>query len=421
MKFMTLPILFSALGIVGTSARKPSGQQQLSAALGAGFEATGIAQIETSLINLAREKSTPDSSTLESIAIIQQYINAMKADVLERASDTQAGLNQSWHNLVNCRLNLTDASSNLSILNATHRDCSDAESTMGSQYLNCLNTCETECSSSQAVCDQYCTVNIPDMPSPSPSPGPGTCHFADTVKGDDEVGTYKEWDSNLIYERWAHYFNGLYSDWTAKRNSCRNQVTTMQNCYQHCASTHGTFYATKKQECTDHQYDLEAAACHENSAVCQAYQGCFGSLTETYQADVDSARASQASWYSEYRGIQRVVCLLGAFNASVVSGADLTAALNTCQSTVFDPCAEERSLCLDIYPSPQMESCNGTYSNNTLRPGSSAWIEAFYTGMPNMTTWEACGASCCASGGPEPPTPSPLPSTNCSLCTNESF
>jgi len=422
MKLLTVPSILYALGLVDTSARKPAGQQQLSAALGAGFEESGIEQIESSLINLAREKSTPDSSTLESLAIIQTYIDAMKVDVLERATATQAGINQSWHNLVNCRLNLTDASTNLTILDATHKDCSHEESTMSTQYRNCLSTCETQCTSSQAVCDQYCAVNIPDpMPAPNPVAGPGTCHFAGPVKGDDEVGDYKEWDSKVWYERWVAYFGGLYTEWTTKRTNCRNSVTTMQNCYQSCESTYGTSYLTKKQECTDHQYDLEAAACHESSSSCLDYQSCFRSLTNTYRADVNSGNASKESWFSEYRGIMRVVCLLDAYNASIVNGAALSPAMSACQATVFDPCTEDSRLCLDIYPFPEEEPCNGTYGNNTLQPGSQAWVDAFYTNMPNMTTWESCGAQCCTSVGPLPGVLVPFPSNNCQLCTNESF
>jgi hypothetical protein len=421
MKLSTMPMLLLLLGLVGTWARKPGSPQELSAAPDAGFGANSLAEIETSLVNLAREKSTPDSSTSESIAIILSYIAAMKDDVLTRASATQSGLNQSWNNLVNCRLNLTDASTNLTLLNATHRDCSSEESTMGTQYLSCLSTCETQCTSSQAVCDQYCAVNVPDMPSPTPSPSPGTCHFTGPVKGDDEVGDYKEWDSNVWYERWVGYFDGLYSDWNTKRTNCRNTATTMQNCYQHCTSTYGTSYETKKQECTDHQYDLESAACHETSRNCLAYQSCHGALYNTYQADVNSANASQSSWYSEYRGIMRVECLLSAYNASIVAGTDVTSAMDSCQATTFYPCTEQQSLCLQIYPYPEEEACNGTYGNATLQPGSAAWVEAFYTDMPNMTTWETCGAQCCDSGGPSAPTPTTFPATNCSLCTNESF
>jgi len=421
MKLSTMPVLLLLLGLAGTWARKPGSQQELSAAPDAGFGADGLAQIEQSLLNLAREKSTPDSSTLESIAIILSYITAMKDDVLTRANATQSGLSQSWTNLANCRLNLTDASTNLTILNATHRDCSQEESTMGVQLLNCMGTCETQCTSSQAICDQYCAVNVPDMPTPSPAPAPGTCHFSGPVKGDDEVGDYKEWDSNLWYGRFVDYFDGLYTDWTTKRTSCVNSVTTMQNCYQQCTSTYGTSYTTKKQECTDHQYDLEAAACHENSNNCLAYQSCHRALTYTYQADVSSANASQSSWSSEYRGIMRVECLLSAYNSSIVSGADLTAAMNSCQTRTFYPCTEQPSLCLQFYPAPEEEPCNGTYGNNTMQPGSGAWVEAFYTDMPNMTTWEACGAQCCDGGGPVPPTPTPFPSTDCTLCTNESF
>jgi len=503
MKLSTMPMLLLLLGLVGTWARKPGSQQELSAAPDAGFGANSLAGIETSLLSLAREKSTPDSSTSESIAIILSYIAAMKDDVLTRASATQSGLNQSWNNLVNCRLNLTDASTNLTILNATHRDCSQEESTMGAQHLSCLSTCETQCTSSQAVCDQYCAVNVPDMPSPSPSPSPGTCHFSGPVKGDDEIGDYKEWDSNVWYERWVGYFDGLYSDWSTKRTNCMNTATTMQNCYQHCTSTYGTSYETKKQECTDHQYDLEAAACHETSSNCLAYQSCHGALYNTYQADVNSANSSQSSWYSEYMGIMRVECLLSAYNSSLAattgytegeiqnaeysaawsdsstywdaadeasvqaacdadsdclgywqgwggdkwtllksgsrtwsvgvpndtvlvvkvkgSGSDLASAMDSCQTTTFYPCTEQPSLCLQIYPYPEEEACNGTYGNTTLQPGSAAWIEAFYTDMPNMTTWETCGAQCCDSGGPTPPTPTSFPATNCSLCTNESF
>lgn len=407
MKLPTMPMLLLVLGLVGTLARNPTGQQELSAAHDAGLGANSLAQIEASVLSLAREKSSNDNSTLESIALIEQYIGLMKNDVLIRANATQAGLDQSWYNLVNCKLNLS-TSANTAVLNATHRDCSQQESSLRQTYTDCTSLCATHCITTQADCGLFCEVDTY-----------GGCHFEGPVKPDDVNQDFREWDGLQYYQRLANDFDDLLADWTTKKNTCKDTLNTMQNCYLNCETTQGSAYETKKAECTEHQYDLETAACPEKSSPCAAYSSCHDALTDTYLADSETAQLSEASWKTEYRGLMRIQCLLDAYSENAISGADIQAGLDACEQAVFTPCEEQISLCLTYHTAPAKESCS-SMANETLLPGSSYWVEAYYTNMPEGTTWEGCGAPCCLPDGATPPIPDSLPAANCSLCTNES-
>lgn len=428
MKLSFMSQLVLVLGLYGALARKPSNQPEVSVVTDDGFSAGSLAQIETSILSLANDRSSADAdnSTLESLAIIQSFLNTMKQDVVTRANATQSGVNQSWHNLVNCKLNLTASpTQNLTVLSTIHRECSEQESSLLSSHSNCTGNCDETCATAQATCGLYCPVNtpqpMPGPPVPSPTPSPTSCWYDQTqLKNVDEAGIYHEWESNLYYKKFEDAFSALYDDWKAKRDDCHGKVTSMNSCYNSCDNGQGNSYSAKKQECTDHQHDLEAAACHGSSSSCDAYQSCFRSLTNIYKEDVDSANASQSNWYHEYRGIMRVECLLDAFKASIVAGSDLSTALNACQSQTFYPCTAEPSLCLEFYPLPNEEDCNGTYANTTLQPGSTEWIDTYYLNMPVGTTYEQCGAACCVPSSLTTTTTTATPSShNCTLCCTD--
>eukprot|EP00930_Biecheleria_cincta_P085563 TRINITY_DN7493_c0_g1_i7.p1 TRINITY_DN7493_c0_g1~~TRINITY_DN7493_c0_g1_i7.p1 ORF type:complete len:469 (-),score=68.32 TRINITY_DN7493_c0_g1_i7:105-1415(-) len=426
MKQNSMPLLVLVLGLFGAWARKPNDQQELLAApADAGLSGDSIAQIERSLLNLAQEQRNPDSSTLESIALIDSFIANMKQDILDRANSSQLAVSRSFQNLVNCKLNLTlETRENLSTLSAIHRECSAEESQLATNYKTCTDNCDTRCATAQASCGLYCPVNtpqpMPGNPVPSPTPSPTSCWYdTSQVKDDNAVGLYHEWEANQYYQKWEDNFQALYDEWKTKRDTCKDRVDELSSCWTNCASVHANAYERKKQECTEHQYDLETAACFGASRSCYAYQSCHASLVNIYLGDVASANASQSVWYDEYRGIMRVECLLDAFNASIISGASLTSALDACQARTFQPCTAVPRLCLQIYPLPETEQCNTTFVNGSVQPGSAEWIQTHYSNMPSKTTYEECGAQCCVHGPPATTittTTALAPSSNCSLC-----
>lgn len=375
----------------------------------------------------ATTQAAPDNSTLEAIATIYELMNSLIQDVLQRANASQLGVTQSYEKLVGCKLNLTtETSSNLTILNTRHRECSAEESTLAASYVTCTSNCESRCATAQASCGLYCPVNIPQpmpgTPVPSPTPSPTSCWYdTEQVKTDDEVGTYHEWEANLYYKKWEDNFQTLYDDWKTKRDSCHDRVSEMNTCYTSCSTAQAATYQAKKQECTEHQYDLEAAACPDDSPACLGYQACHAFLTNVYVDDITAANASQAIWYVQYQGIMRVVCLLDAFNSSIITGANLSSALDACQARTFEPCTEAPSLCLTLYPVPEAELCNGTFANTSLQPGSDEWITTYYSDMPESTSYEECGAKCCVPGPSTTTTTTSttlVPSSDCLLCCN---
>jgi len=434
MKQNFMPSLVLVLGVFSALARKPSDQQGLSAVPDDGFSAANIEQIESSILSLAKEQgSTADPNTQEAINDMFVFIWPLLRDVYDRAIAEQGEVNQSYQNLLNCKLNLTlDPRSNLTVLSTRHKECSAEESTLAASVVTCTNNCAARCATAQASCSLYCPVNIPQpmpgAPVPNPTPSPTSCWY-DTkqVKTDNEAGLYHEWEANKYYKKWEDNFQTLYDDWKTKLDGCKARVSEMNSCYNTCTSAQGTGYAAKKQECTEHQYDLEAAACPGDSLSCQGYLVCHASLTDIYLKDVASANESQQAWTSQYKGIQRVICLLQAFNSSLSSGGtSLSAGIAACQARTYEPCTEQPSLCLHLRPAPPPEECNMTTVTGTntsfVQPGSDEWIAAYYSNMPNKTSYEECGAKCCVPGANKSTTtttttPLVQPS-NCSLCCN---
>lgn len=429
MKLIPMPqlVLVLVLGLSGALARKPNNQQEAPVVTEGLFGTGSLEQIEASIMSLA-QTTTADNSTLESLALIQAFLDQMKQEVRDRANATQCGVFDSWQRLENCKLNLTlDPKDNLTDLNRSHRECSDQESALLNGERICIANCGEMCETAQASCDQYCPINIPQplpaLPVPSPTPSPTSCWYDQTqLKSTSQEGIYHEWESNMYYKKFEDAFGSLFDNWKAKRDDCNAKVSEMTKCYDSCSSqVNASSWEAKKQECTDHQYDLEAAACRDTGRYCLGYQACHRSLTHIYEEDVGAANASQTVWYDEYRGIMRIECLIEAFTSSIVDGTDLTSGLDACQTKIFYPCTEQPVLCLEFYPVPAEVNCSAS-NISEIQPGTETWLGLYYENMAPGTTYEECGSSCCSTDSMTTTTSSTLPAIihNCSLCCSDS-
>jgi hypothetical protein len=389
--------------LCGAVAEKQLKSRSSHAALHSAFKADvhhqakhgDVSGLEKTVLAFAKMgKATPGISVF--LGQILNITAGMKNDLAVQAEALQTPLTDSWYHFLMCNYSRADDPDyDLPAKNNSHRTCSDNESTTYDAYQQCLselNDLNDTATTSCALADERCATQ------------PVSCL-------DNPV----QYGSVLPYlQEKYNEFNASY--WTCKpaEDACIDARNNSDQKSQDCTALYNQWQGLIT-ECNTLQGDLERAACgdlHRSSdSTCYDYQeNCYKPRKATMERNNQSAEDLFNANEASYRGILRIECYLKAFEnttSDATYGEELSDAIEVCKNTRYYGCVYLAPICPNYPPYvnetvPDMTNCSySPYSSNaSLEPGTDAWIQEYYSGMPSNTTFEACSASnatCCGA------------------------
>jgi hypothetical protein len=214
----------------------------------------------------------------------------------------------------------------------------------------------------------------------------------------------------FLQEKYAEFNNAYWQCKYAEEN-CTNATNNSDRKGEDCTALYRQWQGLIT-ECNDKQEDLEKAACgdlqNSNNSACYEYQeGCYKPRKAIMERNNQTAQQLFNDNEASYRGILRIECYLEAFNKTTSDATyadDLSEEIDRCKNTRYYGCSYLGPICPDYPPFvnetvPDMINCSySPYSSNaSLRPGTDAWIQEYYSDMPPNTTFQACNATCCGN------------------------
>eukprot|EP00931_Biecheleriopsis_adriatica_P075504 TRINITY_DN49352_c0_g1_i1.p1 TRINITY_DN49352_c0_g1~~TRINITY_DN49352_c0_g1_i1.p1 ORF type:complete len:406 (+),score=58.85 TRINITY_DN49352_c0_g1_i1:81-1298(+) len=363
----------------------------------ASLEGLNLKELETTLVDMAKTGVTPGLSSF--VTQVFSLTKQIKEKLHEQLDISQRKYNESWWDWWNCSYNASnDLQANLTYLDEAHMNCRENQSQWWRDWQVAIKAYEFANETWWNWYEKYLAdCNVPEsclhtLPIPAGSSLPWM------------ITTHADW--KVKYETCKHSEDEVAKH-EAERKAREEDADTMRKGY----------YA-KREECDRHQGRLEKASCNDNSSdECLVYIQCWSQGRNHWLQMEDALENRSQELQVELRGTLRIECYLRAFNASVEQeDIALGPLIDACRNSSFNSpehlsslfgkyfpynatneaeCAPEDQTCKE----PPFIRCNetdwGSTYNITYSPGSTHWISAFYTPMPNGTVYAECNASCC--------------------------
>merc|ERR1719446_1809124 len=146
--------------------------------------------------------------------------------------------------------------------------------------------------------------------------------------------------SNSYLDKYLRAREGCHKatrDYNRKKNECRRKTRDFNN---------------KKSQCNSLQELMDSNACSNAVGVkdaCEAYAGCYTAKVNAYRFAEKRAKAEQKDRKAEWRGLERMACLIDAFADGKVKDKEV----DTCKKRTVDT----KHLTLKYYKIPPRSSC----------------------------------------------------------------
>lgn len=347
-----------------------------------------LAGIEDSLLSMAREGATPE--LLPFIGTITVMVDQMIAEVYVQRESSQASLNSSWLDLLQCQPIASQVVSNLSQWAANHRQCRSEECALVADINSqCTLLCGTQILAAEAKCNTFRTGRLQSGdPLINHFPTPGYCDISTSFQSS------KPW---MIILR--DNFKAMYENWEKAWSDCQNATQIADTCNNTCQQKQ--FNLTDKiATCNGMQADLELQACGTTSQACSNYHQCYSNKLDAFKTINATVVAQEENYLSQHLGLLHVRCLLAAFNASISDKMPLGTGIENCKAIDFSGPTYRTGLYINYKAVPPEQTCSNVEGASPFAPGSSRWKSAYYYNLGSPSCSRAynpvCNAPCCA-------------------------
>jgi len=361
-------------------------------------DADTVARLEAKLSELVAkgESASPDMKAFTDIvrALLE---NDLKPKILSQSKSGQSTIDVMASGISDCasgKASLeSDEQVNLASRKSTskqHKDCRLKESRLFKKKDGCGTLLRSKKTTRKVSCGALVTLERDPYEM---------AHNCKTTHPPEPWG--------LWLKRNRKWFEEMDDRWEAQKLSCRHAKREVATRAPGCARKERAWRA-RKGACDSFQDQLETAACtyaQGMSRVCRGYDECYQATSLRYEKALPYMKEQEKGRKSQWRGIMRIDCLLGVFDAKDGGEAKVQECKEKSHGTSH----------LDLrYPAP---SSRGGCAALPAYPGDPSFEQREYKDLPRDARSKAV-RSCLVSAkggislGKFPGSPSSLCDTN---------
>eukprot|EP00439_Symbiodinium_sp_Y106_P081910 s287_g21.t1 len=353
--------------------------------------------IQTTLVKMGQEASNSSAVTTADFAkSIEPLLYSMQNTIRSQNNLTQQTLDNSWATFTACSFDFGGPAGfeDLTALENSHKTCRVDEGIQKTGLDSCRIIQGNKASALVDAKKDFHGDEASGTKGKNVLPEASTCDF-------EQTGA--TWNSPKEYlEYFENHFGTLLSDWRASRDAvvkAQNETNTQTAL---CDSKEVKWNG-QKTDCAQFQKALETAACDilTHNTACRSYTGCYNREWHSYGETEKLTKTQEAEQKAEMMGTLKILCMIRVFGQP-----DLTARINRCLKADYAASADVTNLHITYYPNsktPMPTDQRGTCaaaSKASMIPGTKAFENTHYGGLPTNAGFSDCSASCCGYSEP---------------------
>lgn len=323
---------------------------------------------------MRKQGFSPDSiAMMNNLTIMIRTV--LKPNLNASAANLSASLFQTYGaGYALCDQQFAAAFANTAANVSLHKAAANNSACRANQSLAATNT--SNCQSLLAAMNSSQTSNCTKAWYNGPPPATATC---------PKMLTGETW--GVYTQRFQNYFASLYVNMSQAALVCEGSSGEIAAQARVCSAANATL-ASVTGYCNGVQATMDNAACtayNYNVQMCANYTSCYDQFTSSYRNYLDGVNSQLTGLRNQLSAMMQIECMLSKL---INSKANIT-----CPNVTITLQLATAQLQL-TYPTPVPkvpQPCPIT----AILPGSVAYNQSFYSGLPSNAAAQVCQATCC--------------------------